>query len=78
VKKLTHPARGSQGEGLLVLCSRKTGNRRFHQTACCLVFNGLAEGLRTWFLYIPITAADEKIPLPVVDVNKKPQYLVFQ
>jgi len=25
----------------------------------------------------PFTAADEKIPLSVVDVNKKPQYLVF-
>jgi hypothetical protein len=29
------------------------------------------------FLYNPITAADEKIPLSVVRVNKKPQYLVF-
>jgi hypothetical protein len=27
--------------------------------------------------YNPITAADEKIPLSVVHVNKKPQYLVF-
>jgi hypothetical protein len=25
----------------------------------------------------PFTAADEKIPLSVVDVNNKPQYLVF-
>jgi hypothetical protein len=25
----------------------------------------------------PITAADEKIPLSVVHVNNKPQYLVF-
>jgi hypothetical protein len=29
------------------------------------------------FVYSHITAADEKIPLSVVDVNKKPQYLVF-
>jgi hypothetical protein len=27
--------------------------------------------------YNPITAADEKIALPVVQVNSKPQYLVF-
>jgi hypothetical protein len=28
--------------------------------------------------YNLFTAADEKIPLPVVDVNNKPQYLVFR
>jgi hypothetical protein len=27
--------------------------------------------------YSPITAAVEKIPLSVVEVNNKPQYLVF-
>jgi hypothetical protein len=27
--------------------------------------------------YNLLTAADEKIPLPVVQVNNKPQYLVF-
>jgi hypothetical protein len=29
------------------------------------------------FHYNSITAADEKIPLSMVHVNKKPQYLVF-
>ena len=29
------------------------------------------------FLYSPLTAADEKIPLSVVRVNNKPQHLVF-
>jgi len=27
--------------------------------------------------YSPLTAADEKIPLSMVHVNNKPQYLVF-
>jgi hypothetical protein len=29
------------------------------------------------FRYNPFTAADEKIPLSMVHVNTKPQYLVF-
>jgi len=29
------------------------------------------------FRYNPVTAADEKIPLSMVRVNTKPQYLVF-
>jgi hypothetical protein len=29
------------------------------------------------FRYNPVTAADEKIPLSMVHVNSKPQYLVF-
>jgi ACR3 family arsenite efflux pump ArsB len=29
------------------------------------------------FLYSPLTAADEKIPLSVVRVNNKPQHIVF-
>ena len=33
--------------------------------------------LRPVFRYSPMKAADEKIPLSVVDVNKKPQYIVF-
>jgi hypothetical protein len=36
-----------------------------------------AGGSSRRFRYNPITAADEKIPLSVVHVNKKPQYLVF-
>jgi hypothetical protein len=37
---------------------------------------GLA-GLVPVFLYNPFTAADEKIPLSLVSVKKKPQHLVF-
>jgi hypothetical protein len=37
-----------------------------------------AVGVRhTQVHYNPLTAADEKIALPVVHVNNKPQYLVF-
>jgi hypothetical protein len=41
-------------------------------------FNGLPEDPHSSSLYNPLTAADEKIPLPVVHVNNKPQYLVFR
>jgi hypothetical protein len=41
-------------------------------------FNGLPEALHSGSRYNPLTAADEKIPLPVVHVNNKPQYLVFR
>jgi len=37
-----------------------------------------AGGPSRQFRYNPITTADEKIPLSVVHVNKKPQYLVFR
>jgi hypothetical protein len=37
----------------------------------------LTGGLTPVFRYNPLTAADEKIPLSVVHVNSKPQYLVF-
>jgi hypothetical protein len=33
--------------------------------------------LHAWFRYNPFTAADEKVPLSVVQVNNKPQYIVF-
>jgi hypothetical protein len=39
--------------------------------------NGLPVALHAGALHNLLTAADEKIPLPVVDVNNKPQYLVF-
>jgi hypothetical protein len=38
----------------------------------------LPKALHSSSLYNPLTAADEKIPLPVVHVNNKPQYLVFR
>jgi hypothetical protein len=46
----------------------------------CDVFfpNGLPVALHAGSLHNLLTAADEKIPLPVVDVNNKPQYLVFR
>jgi hypothetical protein len=37
----------------------------------------LPEAPKAGIRNIPFTAADEKIPLSVVDVNNKPQYLVF-
>jgi hypothetical protein len=43
-----------------------------------LSFNGLPEALHSSARYNPLTAADEKIPLPVVHVKNKPQYLVFR
>jgi hypothetical protein len=39
--------------------------------------SGLPVALYVGSLYNLLTAADEKIPLPVVQVNNKPQYLVF-
>ena len=38
---------------------------------------GLGGVLTPVFRYNPFTAADEKIPLSMVHVNTKPQYLVF-
>jgi hypothetical protein len=38
---------------------------------------GPSGGLPTGFVNSPFTAADEKIPLSMVHVNSKPQYLVF-
>jgi hypothetical protein len=40
-------------------------------------FRGWRGVLTPVFRYNPFTAADEKIPLSVVHVNTKPQYLVF-
>jgi hypothetical protein len=40
-------------------------------------FRGLAGVLAPVSRYNPFTAADEKIPLSMVHVNSKPQYLVF-
>jgi hypothetical protein len=37
----------------------------------------LPKAIRARIHFNPITAADEKIPLSVGDVNNKPQYLVF-
>jgi hypothetical protein len=39
--------------------------------------NGFPAALHAGSHYSLLTAADEKIPLPVGHVNKKPQYLVF-
>jgi hypothetical protein len=54
----------------------KNGKRGRAITANSLL--GVADGgYSRLFRYSSITAADEKIPLSVVHVNKKPQYLVF-
>lgn len=42
-----------------------------------LFLHGLPADRRAWLGYSCFTAADEKIPLSVVQVNNKPQYLVF-
>jgi hypothetical protein len=47
-------------------------------TAYFLFLNGLPTAFHAGVHYNLLTAADEKIPLPVVHVNNKPQYLVFR
>jgi hypothetical protein len=54
----------------------KNGKRGLEITANSLLWAS-AGGSSRRFRYNSITAADEKIALSVVDVNKKPQYLVF-
>lgn len=53
---------------------REKQDRNCRECACSAVGpEQVGSGLR----YNPLKAADEKIPLPVVHVNNKPQYLVF-
>jgi hypothetical protein len=66
--------RGREGCGVNFL--QRTGrggleDREF--SSLCELPEAPKAGIRN----IPFTAADEKIPLSVVDVNNKPQYLVF-
>jgi hypothetical protein len=62
-----------------VLCALATERERGLKLPRVLFFlSGFAGGpSRRGFRYNLFTAADEKIPLSVVHVNNKPQYLVF-
>ena len=55
----------------------KNGKRGFEIYRDFSSLSGLPAGLPAGVLYNLFTAADEKIALSVVRVNKKPQYLVF-
>jgi hypothetical protein len=55
----------------------KNGKRGFEIYRDFSSLSGLPAGLSAGVLYNLFTAADEKIALSVVRVNKKPQYLVF-
>jgi hypothetical protein len=57
---------------------RRTGKPGFGKSCELVSFNGLPAAIHAGSRYGLLTAADEKIPLPVVQVNNKPQYLVFQ
>jgi len=70
---------GAMRLGLRVLgtAGAKSENQRAQITALSLVSAVRPAARHAGSRYNPITAADEKIPLPVVHVNNKPQYLVF-
>ena len=55
----------------------KNGNRGLKSTASSLLSAAFRWNFHTGFRTKPFRAADEKIPLSVVLVKKKPQYLVF-
>ena len=58
--------------------SQTNGKRGLGKCREILVSQRSSGGLVTpQFRYSPFTAADEKIPLSMVRVNNKPQYLVF-
>jgi hypothetical protein len=62
---------------VLVESLAKNGKRGFENYRDFSSLSGLPAGLLARVLYNLFTAADEKIALSVVRVNKKPQYLVF-
>jgi hypothetical protein len=55
----------------------KYGKRGLESTAISLFSAAFQWSFHTRDRYIPIKAADEKVPLSVVYVNKKPQHIVF-
>ena len=57
--------------------SQTNGKRGLESTAEFSSLSGSRRVVTPEFRYNPFTAADEKIPLSMVHVNKKPQYLVF-
>jgi hypothetical protein len=70
------PAQGGLGE-VFDVRERigKSGIRRCRESSLLLLGRVRIPPAPGYSLF---TAADEKIPLPVVQVNNKPQYLVFQ
>ena len=59
------------------MLSSTNGKRGQESTAKYSVISGSPAGIHAEIHYNPFTAADEKVPLSVVLVNKKPQHLVF-
>ena len=70
------PAQGGLegAKGKISVKERETGIGKYREFSS---LSGLLWDYHTGVRYSPFTAADEKIPLSVVLVNKKPQYLVF-
>ena len=60
-----------------VISFAKNGNRGLKSTASSLHSAAFRRNVHTGIRTKPFRAADEKIPLSVVLVKKKPQYLVF-
>ena len=70
-----HPAQCSLEEvGESLAKNGKRGSENYREFSS---LSGLPAALHAELRYNPFTAADEKIPLSVVHVNNKPQYLVF-
>jgi hypothetical protein len=63
--------------GALLKSLKHTGYGGWKNPANSRVSAALMQFCSSKFLYSPITAADEKIPLSMVRVNKKPQHIVF-
>ena len=76
VNRLPHPATNRPEEGCRSNLWQRTGNggRNYRDLSSHC---GLPAALHALVRYNLLTAADEKIPLSVVHVNNKPQYLVF-
>jgi hypothetical protein len=62
---------------ILIGCSVQNRKRGFRTVAGSHLLNDRQRSLTLGFRYNPFTAADEKVPLSVVQVNNKPQYIVF-
>jgi hypothetical protein len=60
-----------------LLSVSKRGTRLGKYSEFLSFFSDLSAGSHAEIHYNPLTAADEKIPLSVVLVNKKPQHIVF-
>jgi hypothetical protein len=65
-------------KAVLVMLWRDAGIRGIELPLIFLFLDGLPAAFHAEPCYSLLTAADEKIALPVVHVNNKPQYLVFR